>query len=170
MSLAIDKSQAIIDLVKKRFPKWSGFADPEFERQEIQYKQATIAEARELLSKDELDGLLGRAEFDQFIGKLQLVGQDNNLLWRQVPRSGDLRILNLPELNKSVFCKAVFDLLYGSGSSVERLGRYIDYVQSVGLPNYWTFPTYFLFVCHPSSDIFIKPTPISWFVRFNRQI
>ena len=73
-------------------------------------------------------------------------------------QKGDLSILFQSDLDKGAFSEVFVDLLYGSGSSIERLGRYLDFVTKNKLPNKWVFPTYFLFMCHPESDLFIKPT------------
>lgn len=105
-------------------------------------------------------------EFDEFISRLDAIGKDNNLLYRAVPMSGDLGILYQPNLDKAAFCRAVFDLLHGPDAGHLRLTRYTDFVKATGLPNKWTFPTYFLFICHPESEMFIKPRTTRWFVDF----
>lgn len=167
MNLSQQKIEEIVALVRRRFPDWAGFSDPDFEADEIDYKQATIAKARDLLSEVELQRLISEGRFDEFIERLDTIGKDNNLLWRRVPMSGDLGILYQPTLDKPTFCQAVFDLLYGPGPSHERLWRYTDYVKAHNLPNKWTFPTYFLFICHPDSEIFVKPQTTKWFLQFS---
>ena len=166
MTVDMEKRDAILKLVRQRFPQWTAFNDPEFERQEVTYKHETISKARERLNREELDRLIAQEEFEEVIERIQAIGRDNNLLWRSVPTAGDLKILYIPNLDKGKFCRAFFDLIYGPGSSVERFSRYLEYVRMGGLPNYWTFPTYFLFICHPEEEIFVKPTPISWFLKF----
>jgi 5-methylcytosine-specific restriction protein B len=156
----------LVSLLQRRYPQWQSFADPRFVQDEISYKQATIAKARELLSEGELKDLLETDRFDEFDQRLETLGQDNNLLWRRVPTNGDLGILYHPDLDKPTFCLAVFDLLYGPGDSPARLGRYVNYVRAYRLPNKWTFPTYFLYICHPETELYVKPATIKWLLQF----
>ncbi|HEX8551329.1 MAG TPA: AAA family ATPase [Abditibacteriaceae bacterium] len=168
--------RALVALVRGRYPQWRSFLDAGFVADEIDPKQATILRAQELLSEGELQELLdqGRTSrkniaeerFDEFLRRLELVGQDNNLLWRRVPGQGDMGILYHEALDKPTFCLAIFDLLYGAGDSPARLERYLNYVRAHKLPNKWTFPTYFLFVCHPTTEFFVKPATMHWLLRF----
>jgi hypothetical protein len=97
---------------------------------------------------------------------LEVIGQHSNLLWRKVPSSGDLGILYRSDLDKPTFCLAIYDLLHGAGKSSARLERYLNYVRAHKLPNKWSFPTYLLFVCHPATEIFVKPSTMRWFMQF----
>jgi DNA polymerase III delta prime subunit len=168
--------QELLALVRRRYPQWKDFTDPAFLRDEINPKQHAARCAREMLSEGELQDLLDQGSlsrgavsascFDEFLRRCAAVGRESNLLWRKMPARGDLGILYHPSLDKPTFCLAVFDLLYGPGNSPARLERYLNYVRSHKLPNKWTFPTYFLFVCHPENDIFVNPATIKWFLSF----
>jgi len=57
-------------------------------------------------------------------------------------------------------------LLYGDRSSPERLQTFSDYLATYNLPNKWPLPTYFLFICNPENDLFIKPRTANWFLKF----
>jgi 5-methylcytosine-specific restriction enzyme B len=57
-----------------------------------------------------------------------------------------------------------FDLLYGFGESSDRLGRYLKVVGQYNLPRKWAFPTFFLFLRYPETDIFVKPTVFKSFL------
>ena len=166
MTLDHGKIDEMIALVRRRFPNWSNFSDPDFAKDEVDYKQATVAKAAELIGEAEFRRVLDAEAFDDIVERLDMLGKDNNLLWRSVPMSGDLSILYQPALDKPTFCKAMFDLLYGPGPSHERLGRYVDYVKANNLPNKWTFPTYFLFICHPDTEMFVKPRTMKWIMGF----
>jgi len=166
MPLDKKKLDELVALFSSRITNWNDFSDPRFVKDEIDYKQATISKARNLLSEGELERLIEEDKFDEFIDRLLVIGKDNNLLWNSVPSKGDLSIISESELDKPGFCNAVFDLLYGAGPSKERLGRYTEYVRSKGHQNKWTFPTYFLFICHPETEIFVKPTVTQWFLQF----
>ena len=143
--------------MEKRYPNWAGFEDPRFVEDERSYKVKTIEKAGELLSKAGLSELLAASRFDEFIERLRVIGCDNNLLYTKVPAAGDLSILHVPELDRPGFCRAVFDLLHGDGDSPERLAGYLKWVEDRHLPSKWTFPTYFLWVCAPDSEIYVKP-------------
>ena len=166
MPLDKKKLDELVALFSSRITNWNDFSDPRFVKDEIDYKQATISKARNLLSEGELEKLIEEDKFDEFIDRLVIIGKDNNLLWNSVPSKGDLSIISESDLDKPGFCNAVFDLLYGTASSQERLGRYTEYVRSKGHQNKWTFPTYFLFICHPETEIFVKPTVTQWFLQY----
>ena len=166
MNLKQEKVEEMLLLIRQSYPNWTSFADPDFMADEVNYKHATIAKARELLNKTELKHLITEHNFEEFVARLDKIGKDNNLLWRRMPSTGDLNILEHPNLDKPGFCEAVFDLLYGSGDSPERLERYVNYVESRQLPNKWTFPTYFLFICHPDTEMFVKPDTTKWLLKF----
>jgi hypothetical protein len=149
--------EKILRLLRSHYPGWNGFDHPAFYKDEIGYKQATIDKARRDLAESELRRLLAEEQHEEFIRRLEAIGKDNNLLYRSMPRQGDLNILYQEDLDKPGFCSAMLDLLYGENDSPERLGRYLAWVKQADLPSKWTFPTYFLFVCRPESEIFVKP-------------
>ncbi|HII05829.1 MAG TPA: AAA domain-containing protein [Methanotrichaceae archaeon] len=166
MPLDKQKLDELVALISRRIPNWNSFSDPRFVKDEVDYKQVTVTKARDLLSEGELQNLIAEGKSDEFLDRLKTIGKDNNPLWDIMPATGDLNIIRQSELDKPSFCREVFDLLYGPGPSHERLGRYTEYVKSKGLPNRWTFPTYFLFMCHPDTEIFVKPRVLKWFLRF----
>lgn len=166
MTISQTKLDEILALVRQKYPGWTGFSDSRFEKDEVTYKQATIAKAKTLLSQAELARLITESQFDEFIKRLEQIGRNNNLLYQSVPLSGDLSVLYQPNLDKPAFCRAMLDLLYGEGPAHVRLTRYADFVKANNLPNKWTFPTYFLFICHPDTEMFVNPRTIKWFLEF----
>ena len=158
----------LIEFVNEIFPNWQGFSDPRFEEEEVTFKQKAIQKAKELLKKEDLLDLIRQEKFDEFIDRLGKVAQSGkNLLYLATPKKGDIGILYQDNLDKLVFSKAFVDLIYGSGSTPDRLGKYSSYLQENQLPNKWTFPTYFLWVCHPESEMFVKPQFTQWFLQFS---
>lgn len=107
------KFNAIREILDTRFPGLSSFADPRFEREEISYKKRAIETAQERLSRSALTELLHRKDYEGFIKALEEVGKKTNLLYLAVPTAGDLGVLYQPDLDKSSFAAAVFDLLHG---------------------------------------------------------
>lgn len=166
MKISEEKIRRIVEIFQEHYQGWSGFTDPKFLKDEIDYKRTTIERAKTSLDKRELQSLVERKEYDEFIKRLETIGRDGNLLYLAVPMAGDLNILYQEGLDKGRFCQAMVELLYGSGDSPDRLQKYTDWVKERGLPNKWTFPTYFLFVCHPESDLIIKPGTIKRFLVF----
>jgi 5-methylcytosine-specific restriction enzyme B len=162
-------AQDIIHRLYRWFPGWSGFSDEKFNKNEIRYKQRTVEKARSLLEENALRELLGRGDYEEFLARVERIGQDNNLLFRGVPASGDLGILYQPTLEKASFCATFFKLLYGQDPVETRLGEYLQYVTDRSLPNKWTFPTYFLMFVHPETELFVKPTPVRNFLKLTGQ-
>ncbi len=57
------KYQRMLELVRLRYPNWSGFSDPSFVKDEVEYKHRTITKAKELLDESELSPFDKRAGF-----------------------------------------------------------------------------------------------------------
>jgi hypothetical protein len=167
MSIDPSKTQEIISIVERAIPGWTGFSDPRFEEEEVNYKKVAMVKAQDLINKAELDRLIFAEEnYDEVISRIEKVGRSTNLLFQGVPLAGDLNILYQEDLDKPVYCQQIYSLLYGEGSSTERSGRYIEYVQANNLPNKWTFPTYLLYMCFPQAEMFVKPTAMKRFLEF----
>ena len=160
--------QELIQLIRQRYPDWEDFAHPDFTADEIAYKQATIAKAQEWLSQDALDQLLAEAAYDTFIERLNKLAQDNNLLWRTVPSSGDTAVLHHSNLDAATFCTQLRNLLHGDRPTPQRLQTFSNYLIANELPNKWPFPTYFLFLCHPQKELLVKPRTAGWFLKFSQ--
>jgi hypothetical protein len=157
----------LLDYVKQAYPDWQGFPDPRFMDDEVTYKQTAVQKAQDLLQEADLSDLITQGRYDELIDRLKKVAQSSkNLLYLAVPKQGDLGVINQDNLDRGGFCRAFFDLIYGSGSSPERLGRYAAWLDHNQLPNKWTFPTFFLYVCHPRTEMFVKPRMTSWFLKF----
>jgi 5-methylcytosine-specific restriction protein B len=152
-------------LINRQFPEWEGFRDTRFEKDEVAYKLNAASKARDRLNRDELERLIEAANYDEFISRLKMVGQSTNLLYLGVPSAGDLNILFDEGLEKGQFSRQIFELFHGDGEVSERLATYLDWIQRQGLPNNWTFPTYFLFLLYPESELFIKPKAIEAFLK-----
>jgi hypothetical protein len=157
--------ETLVSLVRRRYPDWGGFDDKQFVADERSYKLATIQKAigpDGLLAEGALRSDLDGGAYESFIKRLITVGNNARLLFLAVPADSDLRILHEPPPDTKGFCAAVFDLLYGQGPSIERLARYISYAHAEDLKSLgWAFVTYFLFVCHPDEDMFVKPQAMS---------
>jgi 5-methylcytosine-specific restriction protein B len=154
----------LVALVRKAYPGWKSFGDERTVHDERRYKLEAVEKAVGpdglLLEAALRQDIEGRA-LNSFIDRFDRIGQATNLLFRSVPLSGDLSALYLardsePQVLER-FCNALLDLLWGQGSSPERLERYLSVVSAEGLPSKWTLPTYFLFLTHPDEDICIKP-------------
>jgi 5-methylcytosine-specific restriction protein B len=166
MNISNETIEKLLELVRKRFPGWVSFSDERFVKDEIDYKRRASHRAQEMLNKEELARLIDHEKYDEFITELDKIGHSTNLLWTNVPMSGDLNILYQQNLDKKLFCTNIYELIHGPDEIQERLKRYIDYVREYALPNKWTFPTYFLFLCFPETEIFIKPSVVKWLIEF----
>ncbi|MFC2165390.1 AAA family ATPase [Acidobacteriota bacterium] len=166
MAINQEKTNELLDLFRRKFPSFESFKDPEFIEEEVKYKEKTIRKAYELINQEALSLLIEEENYDEFISRIEKIGKDNNLLWFSIPLQGDLNILYDEKLDKHSFCSAFYNLLYGKAESTERMQQYLDYLDSHDLPNKWTFPTYFLFICHPEQEYFVKPETAKWFMSF----
>ncbi len=166
MTIDLRRLEEFLRLIRKRYPAWEGFTDPRFLEEETAPKRDGVETARELLGWAGLQGLLMRGEHDAFIEHLEKAGRIGNLLYRGTPRRGDTGILYDPRLDRASFCQAVLDLLYGTDATPARLEHYAAYITAHDLPNRWTFPTYYLFICHPERELFIQPSTMRWALQF----
>ncbi|MCA9972533.1 MAG: hypothetical protein KC425_20065, partial [Anaerolineales bacterium] len=156
----------LVDLVRQRYPDWEDVAHPGFAADELAYKRAAAAKAQAQLSRQALDDLIAAEAFDDCLARLERLGNDTNLLWRRVPSAGDTAVLNHPHLDKATFCTQLRNLLHGDRPAPQRLQSFSDYLASHDLPNGWPFPTYFLFLLHPETELFVKPRAAHWFLRY----
>ncbi len=151
--------------MEEDYPGWLGVSNPRFVGEEIAYKRTTAEKATEFMGKENTTELVRGGRFEEVIHLLEVVGKDNNLLFRSVPSAGDLGILYQEALDREAFSKAILDLLHGEGDVANRLGAYARFVEDRGLPDKWTFRTCFLFFVHPESELFIKPENIRGFLK-----
>lgn len=156
----------LIALVRHRFPDWDSFSHPPFVADEIEYKQTAVSQAHDLLNQTTLDDLLAAGDTDTILARLNTLCNQTNLLWQRIPSSSDSAVLRHPSLNAAEFCAQFRNLLYGDQPSPQRLQHFSDYLEAHGLPNGWPFPTYFLFLCHPAEEMFVKPHTAAWLLKF----
>lgn len=157
MNISAEKRAELIEYIRVWYPDWQDFHHATFQKNEIEYKRSAAAKVQELLAEPALRGLLEKRNYEEIVQRLKKAAQAANLLYVAAPAKGDLRVLYQEGLDQAAFTRQVYDLLYGTGASEERLQRYLDYCAAAGLGEYWTFPTYYLYFCHPDSDIFVKP-------------
>ncbi len=166
MSITAEQKTHVINLLKKKYVDWEGFDHQAFRRDEINFKRSTVKKAQSFLSESKLAQLLVTRDTDAFIERLERIGKTNHLLRSNETSNGDLEILFVPTLDKPVFCAQVYHLLHGTEPVIERLASYLDYIEAHELPNTWTFPTYLLQFCYPSTEFFVMPKPTEWFLKY----
>jgi 5-methylcytosine-specific restriction protein B len=147
------------------FPDWSGFLDPRFDKEEIGYKKNAVRLAHERLQKSDLERLISEGQFEEIRNRLMDIAQASKLLFLSVPMKGDMSVVFADNLDQSEFYQAFIELLYGSGKSSDRLDAFSDYLTAHNLPNKWTFPTFFLFLLNPETDMYVKPMTTKWFLE-----
>lgn len=156
----------LIALVRRRFPDWDGFAHPPFVADEVEYKQTAVSQAHDLLNQTTLDDLLAKGDTNTILARLTALCNQTNLLWQRVPSTSDTAVLRHSNLNAPEFCAQLRNLLYGDQPSPQRLQYFSDYLETNSLPNGWPFPTYFLFICQPTEEMFVKPETATWLLKF----
>ncbi|MFH5884693.1 AAA family ATPase [Halalkalibaculum sp. DA3122] len=161
---SIDKvAKRLLSSIGEVFPNFKGFTDPRFIEEEITYKQRIIRDAQEQLSSENMRELWQQQkDFKEIYDRILGIGRhkDNNLLYKGTPRTGDLAILHDPNLDVESFADAILHLVTHHGVEMgnEKIDLFCDWAEEQGLPNKWTFATYYLFVTNPEEELFIKPT------------
>ncbi len=155
----------LVELVRFTYPGWSGFDDAKFEDEERSFKTKAVEVARELLGADEIRRLREAGRFPELIERIGQVAHETNLLFLSVPSQGDLAILQSEDLDPNEFAQAFETLLHGPGDGPERVEAFARWADQAGLPNKWTFATYFRYLLHPGTDFFVKPEATSTFMK-----
>ncbi len=157
---------AMLELVRRRYADWDGFEHAKFVEDERTYKVNASAQAQQYLSLPATESFARSGDFPALRKVLKGIAGSTNLLYLRVPKSSDLAVLDDDSLNHGLFCRELRYLLHGTGSSEDRLTAFSQYLTAYKLPNKWTFPTYFLFLCHPDSDIYVRPSVMKWYLTF----
>ena len=79
-----------------------------------------------------------------------------------MPQKGDLAVISKVNEQPAETCRAIFELFYGEEEILDRLESFLKFVNDFGLPQKWTFPTYYLFLLYPENEIFVKPSVMRW--------
>lgn len=156
----------LIALVRLRYPDWGSFDHPAFVVDEIARKRELVSRAEALLSAAALRELLSGWRYDELVQRLETLGKATNLLWNRVPQRGDLAILYGSGLDRAEFAIQFQRLLYGGAATPLRIETFSNYTRRHYLPNRWPFPTFFLFLTHPDTELFVQPQVARWFLQY----
>lgn len=156
----------LINLLQMRYEDWQDFTHPAFLQDEILPKRQQAEKVQALLAQAWLDAQIAAGNHTAVLEHLEKACQGSNLLWRRVPSSGDTAVLHHPAANNPQFVVQIRNLLHGDQPAPVRLQTFANYAQQHDMPNKWPLPTYLLFMCHPAHDIFIKPQPGNWLLKF----
>lgn len=153
-------AEKLVTTLRKWYPDLSA---PEFVRDcERRYKVAAVEKARATLSREELTRLAQDGNYEEILQRFSEFRKHATA--RSMLDSGslsygygDLYPLAQETIDKPTFCTAMIDLLYGDGTSPDRLQRFLEYCEEHQVKLNWPFPTFFLYICHPETDFLIKP-------------
>jgi len=165
MLLNQEKTDKLLTLLKRRYPRWSGFSDQRFFRDTAALRPDTL-EGVELLNEAGLRQLADERRWDEIIGRIDFVGRSANAASQNAPALAELDALHSPKMDKPVFCAAVIELMFGDGDSPARLQRYADQASSCGFPVGWSLPTFLLMLVHPFTDCLVQTEAMAWFLEF----
>ena len=152
-----ERFQNTLRLIESRYPRWAGFADTRFVKETLSHKSIALSKAAEWLSADALLMLQRTGQHDEVLNRIKNLAPATNWLYLTVPKTGDLNLL-YQGISKAELGAALLDLLHGPEDSPERLTRFLDFVNSVGASPKWAFPTYYLLLAHPTTEVFVKPS------------
>lgn len=137
----------------EKFP--DGFYGERFARHERDYKVQAHEQALESLGETDLRTLLAEGAHEEIVQRALKIANTTNLIFpnekmalKDGMQTGDAR---------RDFAIALVNLLYGKEPPEERFMSFARVLEDVDAAKWTTF-TYFPFIVHPSSHIFIKPT------------
>lgn len=148
------------------FPGLSGVDDPAFKADEIDYKKEASAYIRAALSKNEFTRHMEAGNYPELIQLLKSSASKTNLLYLGTPSAGDLAVLNSDLSDLESLCRAFYELLWGGEESPVRLEKFYSFISEAGLTLKWPTATYYLFLTHPESEMFVKPGVSKWLLDF----
>ena len=158
--------RGLFSLIQDIYPDWTGFDHPEFVAQEVKGKRALLAEAQTLINQAEVDQLIAQGAFAELLTRWQQLSKRTRLLWRGAPTVRDTAVLFHSQLDMASFTLQMRNLLFADRPTPERLQTFADYLEAHQLPSKWPLATYFLLICQPTQEMFVKPRVMSWFLKF----
>lgn len=137
----------------EEFPE--GFEGEKFKEHERDYKDKAYALASDLLGQEAYSGLLESEEYYEIVKRAIKIANATNLIFRNEKMSLNDG-LQSSESQKS-FSKALYSLLHSQEELENRFVAFCKVLEDIGAAK-WTTATYFLFIVHPDSHMFVKPT------------
>lgn len=131
-----------------------GFGDPEYFKQERDYKVEAGRLLQVLLNQEEFARLLGDKDFEEIARRSLQVANKTNLIFpneKMTLKDG----LKTPE-NVRIFAESLYELLYGKVSYRTRFEAFAHCLEIIGAAK-WTTATYFPFLAFPEEHMFLKP-------------
>ncbi len=165
MLLNQEKTDKLLTLLKRRYPRWSGFSDQRFSR-DAEALRPDALEGVELLNEASLRQLAEERRWDEVIGRIDFVGRSAHSASDNAPAIAELDALHSAELDKPAFCAAVIELMFGDGDSPARLQRFADQATASHFPEGWSLPTFLLMLVHPFTDCLVQTEAMAWFLEF----
>lgn len=142
-----------IQVFLEMFPE--GFYGQKFQEHEREYKDKAHNLARTLLDEEAFLALRGEGDYSEIAKRASKVVNATNLMFpneKMALKDG----LTTPAHQK-LFADALFSLLFGDNPLKERFEAFAGMLEETGAAK-WTTATYFPFMFHPDSHMFIKPT------------
>lgn len=134
------------------FPR--GFEDPQYFKEERDYKVEAGKLLQTLLNQDEFVRLLRDQDFEEIARRALQVANKTNLIFpneKMSLKDG----LKTPE-NVRIFAESLYELLYGKEPFRTRFEAFAHCLERIGAAK-WTTATYFPFLAFPEEHMFLKP-------------
>ena len=147
--------RAAVEKFREFFP--GGFKDAKYltgPANEREYKLTAHAFIRDRMSRAEMSALIESGDFSEICKRTkQAIGKTNLIhhyeaLWLSNALSSEGRQI--------LFAKRLTNLLYGDQPLSERFEEFAKALYDIGAAK-WTIATYFPFLAHPDTQIFVKP-------------
>lgn len=142
-----------IQVFLELFPE--GFYGQKFQAHEREYKDKAHALARTLLDKDALTALIDSSGHGEVVKRASRVANATNLMFPNEKMA--LKDGLATPAHQKLFAEGLFGILFGANPLKERFGEFVGLLEEIEAAK-WTTATYFPFVFHPDSHMFIKPS------------
>ncbi len=142
-----------ISFFLKEFP--GGFDGEKYHEWERDYKDAGHNLALELLNEKDFKELIDKQDYSEIVTRSLKVTNKLNLIFPNEKMA--LKDGLVTEQAQEMFAHSLYSLLYSNEALDERFESWIRVLESIGADK-WTVASYFLFVVHPDTYMFVKPT------------
>ncbi len=145
--------QKMVDIFLNVFPE--GFNDEKYHKNERTSKLEAQGLLVDSLNREIFQKLLNEEDFQEITRLSLLVINKTNLIFPNEKMS--LKEGLLDPANQELFCRSLFELLYGEQEIEFRFTNFATVLTRLKADK-WTTQTYFLYLSDPEKYLFLKPT------------
>lgn len=136
-----------------QFP--GGFYGQRFFEEEREYKEKAHTLACQLLGQEAFSALLANCDYPEIAKRALRIANSTNLIFPNEKMA--LKDGLATEAPQQLFAEALYNLLFAEEDLRQRFDAFSRVLENIRAAK-WTTASYFLFIMHPDTFMFVKPT------------